>query len=188
MGVAVGLLQLRQEDDRNHTKNLLHNIFPWTFSPSPTQPLVQEETESSWKNRVDRGALVLVMVVLASLARSAVPAMPYINLATQFVFVHLQLVIIQGLTKDGARSWLARLCRNSVVMFFGEQSLAIYLLHDPILIYMVFRLTKDQESVSNYILAAAITLALAVVTTYISKNVKKYFSKDRSNGTVTCII
>ena len=188
MGVAVGLLQLRQEDDRHHTRNFLHDIFPWTFSPSPTQPLSQEEAESSWKNRVDRGALVRVMVVLASLARSAVPGMPYINLATQFVCVHLQLVIILGLTRDGGRSWLARLCRNTVVMFFGEQSLAIYLLHDPVLIYLVFRVTKDQESVSIYILASAITLALAVVTTFISNNVRKYFTKDRSNGTVTCII
>ena len=75
-------------------------------------------------------------------------------------------------------------------MFLGEQSLAIYLLHDPVLIYLVFRVTKDQESVSNYILAATITMALAVVSTYISKNVKKYFTKDRSNSTVTvtCIV
>ena len=68
--------------------------------------------------------------------------------------------------------------------------MAIYLLHDPVLIYLVFRVTKDQESVSNYILAAAITMTLAVVTTYISKNVKKYFTKDRNNRTVTmtCIV
>ena len=111
MGVAAGLLKLRQEEDKLHTRNILHNIFPWTFSVSPTKSLTQEEAERSWKNTVDHGALVLMMVVLASLARSAVPAMPYINLATQFVFVHLQLVIIQGLTRDGAKSWLARLCR-----------------------------------------------------------------------------
>ena len=111
MGVAAGLLKLRQEEDKLHTRNILHNIFPWTFSVSPTKSLTQEEAERSWKNTVDHGALVLMMVVLASLARSAVPAMPYINLVTQFVFVHLQLVIIQGLTRDGAKSWLARLCR-----------------------------------------------------------------------------
>ena len=111
MGVAAGLLHLRNEKDKHHGKNFLHDIFPWTFSQIDASELSQEELEKSWNTRVDRNALVIVLVVLISLARTLLPGLPYLNLTAQFVFVHLQLVIIVGLCRDGGRSWLSWVCR-----------------------------------------------------------------------------
>ena len=111
MGVIAGLLRLRNEEDKNHDKNFFHDIFPWAFTHKQKVEISDELAEKSWKLRVDRNGLVLVSVILISLLRTDIPSMPYLNLKAQFFCVHLQLIIIVGLTRDGGRSWLSRICR-----------------------------------------------------------------------------
>ena len=111
MGVAAGLLHLRKAEDRNHGKSILHDIFPWTFTQEEQSEITEEEAEKSWQSRVDRNVLVLVTVILMSLLRSVIPGMPYLNMRTQFFCVHLQLMVIVGLSRDGGRSWLSWICR-----------------------------------------------------------------------------
>ena len=55
--------------------------------------------------------------------------------------------------------------RGRVLMFVGRYSMAIYLLHDPVVKYCIFRLLLDQEAVSTLLLAAAATLVLAMAVT-----------------------
>ena len=50
-------------------------------------------------------------------------------------------------------------------MFVGRYSMAIYLLHDPVVKYCIFRLLLDQEAVSTLLLAATATLVLAMAVT-----------------------
>ena len=111
MGIIAGLQQLRAEEDQNHDKNFLHDIFPWTFTEEENPRLSQESTEQSWRRRVDRNGLILVSIILISLGRTFLPGLPYLNIKSQFIFVHLQLVVIVGLTRDGGQSWLAWICR-----------------------------------------------------------------------------
>lgn len=111
MGIIAGLQQLRSEEDQHHDKHFLHDIFPWTFTQEDTPRLSQEPAEQSWRKRVDRNGLVLVSIILISLLRSLLPGLPYLNIKTQFICVHLDLVVLVGLTRDGGQSWLAWMCR-----------------------------------------------------------------------------
>jgi len=168
MGIIAGLLQLRQEKDACHDKPLLHDIFPWTFSQAEeSSQMSTESTESSWKRRVDRNILVLVSIVLLGLLRTVMPGIPYLNITTQFACVHLQLCIIVGLTRDGGGSWLSRICRSRAVMLLGKYSMSIYLLHDPVVKFIIFQVLLPQEEVSTLLLAGAITLVMAVGFTHL---------------------
>jgi hypothetical protein len=111
LGIITGLQQLRCEEDQNHDKHWLHDIFPWTLTQEDTPRLSQEAAEQSWRRRVDRNALILVTIILISLLRTLLPGLPYLNIKSQFIFVHLQLMFIVGVTRDGGQSWLAWMCR-----------------------------------------------------------------------------
>ena len=111
MGVIAGLLQLRKEEDQNHDKTFLHDIFPWTFTEEEFYEISQESREISWQRRVDRNFLFLVSIILFGLLKTVLPGIPNLNLMTQFSCVHLQLIVMVGLTRDGGRSWLSRICR-----------------------------------------------------------------------------
>ena len=50
-------------------------------------------------------------------------------------------------------------------MFLGKYSMPIYLLHDPILKFFMFQELIDLELVSTLIIAAVVTLILAILLT-----------------------
>jgi peptidoglycan/LPS O-acetylase OafA/YrhL len=65
MGVAAGLVRLRQEDDPYIGRRFLHCLLPWGFSaPSRPPTLTQEEKEAVWTRRVDTGVVCLVAFVV----------------------------------------------------------------------------------------------------------------------------
>ena len=65
MGLAAGLLVLRQEDNLNLKRNLLHCLLPWGVqAPSQALTLAQEEREALWRSRVDLGTVFLVAFVV----------------------------------------------------------------------------------------------------------------------------
>ena len=111
MGMIAGLLQLRNFKDENHDKTFLHDIFPWTFTQEEFTEIFPESRERSWQRRVDRNFLFLVSIIFFGLLKTAVPVIPNLNLMTQFSCVHLQLIVMVGLSRDGGRSWLSRMCR-----------------------------------------------------------------------------
>eukprot|EP00090_Calanus_glacialis_P034546 TRINITY_DN58178_c0_g1_i1.p1 TRINITY_DN58178_c0_g1~~TRINITY_DN58178_c0_g1_i1.p1 ORF type:complete len:178 (+),score=25.17 TRINITY_DN58178_c0_g1_i1:60-536(+) len=151
--------------------------------------VTEEEAEKSWKIRVDRNVLVLVTVILMSLLRSVIPGMPYLNMRAQFFCVHLQLMVIVGLSRDGGRSWLSWICRSRVVLFLGRHSMAIYLLHDPVVIYLIFHVLLDQESIVPFTMAALVSLVMAVIMTeLVEKPLKKCFQKKISSNSLGIIV
>ena len=63
--------------------------------------------------------------------------LPYINVHTQLFLSHLQLVVLLGLTKDEGESLLSRLCNTRLCQFLGQYSMALYMLHDPVIKILV---------------------------------------------------
>ena len=65
-----------------------------------------------------------------------------VNYFCQFVCVHMQVVIIYGLTVETEdMAWFTRLCRMRVTRFLGQVSMAVYLLHLTVKDYL-FELLK----------------------------------------------
>ena len=66
------------------------------------------------------------------------------------------------------------------MLSIGKYSMSIYLLHDPILKFLIFQVLIDQESVSTLILAAVITLIMAVfITKLIEDPLRKCCQKNK---------
>ena len=52
-------------------------------------------------------------------------------------------------------------------MLLGKYSMSIYLLHDPVVKFIIFQVLLPQEEVSTLLLAGAITLVMAVGFTHL---------------------
>ena len=83
----------------------------------------------------------------------------------QLFSVHLQLVVIVGLTRDGGTSWLSCLCRSRACQFLGNISMALYMIHDPIIKVMIFRFYLSQDVVLEQMFCVMLTLILSVILT-----------------------
>ena len=67
--------------------------------------------------------------------------------------------------------------------------MSIYLLHDPVVIYLIFHVLLDQESIVPFTLAALATLVLAVIMTELVENpLKKCFKKKVSSNSMGIIV
>ena len=66
------------------------------------------------------------------------------------------------------------------MLFIGKYSMSIYLLHDPILKFLIFQVLIDQESVSTLVLAAVITLIMAVLITKLIEEPLKKCSQENN--------
>ena len=63
-------------------------------------------------------------------------------------------------------------------MFIGKYSMPIYLLHDPILKFFIFQVLIYQELVSTLIIAAVVTLILAIgLTKLVEEPLRKFAHK-----------
>ena len=92
---------------------------------------------------MDRSALMMVAVVVSWYSWRpwlSTHLIHDMNIMGQFLFVNLQvavastpvslqMVVVLGLTLDGGRSTLGRLCRLPPLVVLGQASMAIYLLH-----------------------------------------------------------
>ena len=101
MGVLAGILHVRGEE----SVVLSGSVLPWT----PGQPGPVEERDVC--RMVERSAVVLLSIVLLSILRTAIPSIPYLNIYTQLCCVHLQLVLMVGISREGGLSWTGWLCR-----------------------------------------------------------------------------
>ena len=80
--------------------------MPWGVNPQPD--LNQETKESMWSRRVDFSATLLVLIPpLLVLAGVRYPPEPLLKAAA----VHLQLVVMVGLTSDANKSVFSLVCR-----------------------------------------------------------------------------
>ena len=74
-------------------------------------------------------------------------------------------------------------------MFLGKYSMPIYLLHDPILKFFMFQELIDLELVSTLIIAAVVTLILAILLTkLVEEPLKKFIHKFMVNHKKSIII
>ena len=142
MGVIAGLLQLRNVEDQNHDKTFLHDIFPWTFTQEQFSEISKESRERSWQSRVDKNFLFLVFIILFGILKTVVPAIPNLNLMTQFSCVHLQLILMLGLTMNGGRSWLSMICRFELVSDFYHRLKKLKVVQLNTLVNMFIEINK----------------------------------------------
>ena len=57
---------------------------------------------------------------------------------------HLQLLVILGLSKDEGESLVSRLCTSRLGQFLGRYSMAIFMLHDPVIKILIIRAQLEQ--------------------------------------------
>ena len=70
-----------------------------------------------------------ILILVLSIASNWIGGMK-MNYFYHFVCVHMQVVIIYGLTVETENmAWFTRLCRMRMTRFLGKVSLAVYLLH-----------------------------------------------------------
>ena len=111
----------------NERRNFLHDILPWGFVLYGEREMVGvRESGERWRWRVERNVILLLVLSMAGNWIGGIK----VNYVCQFVCVHMQVVIIYGLTVETEdMAWFTRLCRMRVTRFLGQVSLAVYLLH-----------------------------------------------------------
>ena len=136
MGASAGLLRLRQQEnfltsgqveDVNERRNFLHDILPWGFVLYGEREMVGvRESGKRWRWRVERNVILLLLLSIAGIWLGG----EKINYVCQFFCVHMQVVVVYGLTVETEdMAWFTRLCRMRVTRFLGQVSMAVYLLH-----------------------------------------------------------
>jgi hypothetical protein len=85
--------------------------------------LSQGSKEKRWRWRVDLNSFLLILVLIVS--ASADKTIPWVrnyvlNYSSQYFCVHFQLLVMQGLTSDGGRSYLARIGKTKLFTFLGR--------------------------------------------------------------------
>ncbi len=125
MGLVAGLLMVRQgRPDRNTTVRVMG---------------VSSDQKERWARRVDWYAGVFVVFVIGL---SALQAAGDINLLgswwMQGIFPYAILVVIVGLsmTSREAYPYTQRLLNRPAFIFLGRISLALYLIHEPVIQYV----------------------------------------------------
>jgi len=147
---------------------ILQDLSPWNF---PSANCIKSTTETNpniWASKTDRSSFLLILVILYTAVNSTCDLkLPYINVHTQLFLSHLQLTVLLGLTKDKGESLLARLCTGRLCQFLGKYSMAIYMLHDPVIKILILHARLPQELVSTQMLSIILTLLVSVLITHL---------------------
>ena len=124
MGVLAGIQRIRQvknneENDFNESQIFLHDILPWgviwsTKSIEDMKTRSCEEVEKIWKRRVDMNSAIIILFIFGFCVYTTFFDGDF-NYHGQLVVVHMQLVVIVGLTKDGGKSTIARICNTKIL-------------------------------------------------------------------------
>jgi len=140
MGMLAGIQELRYREDPdgfldpNVNQIFLHDWIPWGFCWTKKQlenaKPTKERTERIWRRRVDLNTFLITFLIVLTIA-GEVPGFwtNKLNTFGQVMLVHMMLMVIAGLARDGGRSFLGRLCRSTIVQFLGTISMTLYLLH-----------------------------------------------------------
>jgi peptidoglycan/LPS O-acetylase OafA/YrhL len=173
-GVAAGLLELRGANEE----------APWPSCRRLPQAPAEPSSSSSWDRLVDRSTVVLMAAVALSLAKSILPGLADIkglSRCGELALVPLQLCVVRGLARPGDDSRLGRLCRSPPLQWLGRHSLAIYLLHDPLIKAAVFQLWMPQAAVTTILSCTAGTLALSPLATWAADRLARALTSPSHN-------
>jgi len=133
MGLVAGLLMLRQgRPDCDSTVRVMG---------------VSTDQKKRWARRVDGYAGIFVAFVLGLSSLQIVGGIDLLgSWWMQGVFPYAILVIIVGLsvTSRGANPYVQRLLSRPAFLFLGRISLALYLVHEPIIQYVAWAARPDQ--------------------------------------------
>jgi len=138
IGVLAGLQ--RPQDPLPSSSFLL---FP-SYAPRKSESDIHAE-ENWWAQKIDTiCCLILLGVIAGGISVLFFPANQFFNFYFQLLGVHLLLYIVLGLTKDGERSLLSRICCAPWAQWLGEHSLALYLTHEPVRQWLTLGLNWSQ--------------------------------------------
>ena len=137
------------------------NLFPWAFSQESSDMKMNDisEYQRSWRRRVDInmgyyiGQLILFIslniIYNFPLSDEKGPTAEFFRAAgaegstiyqpgsiLQLTACHTQLMIIVGLCMDGGRSLTARFFNTTVMQFLGRISMAYYLVHGNMILWI----------------------------------------------------
>ena len=136
MGIIAGLQKNREVNDgkfsdHNLSKHFLHNIFPWGFSFNGEQAEDMDgaSRKQKWIRRI-YGSFCIMTVSIAFFFTDnmtytfqgwSVDLRPFIRfVAGHFFFVHLQLLLVQGLVNDEGESLLGKILRTRPLQYLGN--------------------------------------------------------------------
>ena len=188
--------------DPNLDQPFIHDILPWGFfwtkrqlntKPSNKSQVkrkhekdtiqrfkivcFQNEIEYIWKRRVDINASIILLLIIVATILKIVHnnSVTFLNNYGQLYLVHMQLIIIVGLTRDGGKSLVGRICRTTLFQvyvfkynfrktakcmfyfghlgviqnyfqFLGKISMPLYLLHNDIPVRFNLKLNRLQNN------------------------------------------
>ena len=131
MGVLAGLLHIEHHPVPYLRQNSILNFFnawtPWRY-----HVYMDTVTPQKWSVLVNAiNVSHLVLILLAGLLSSLVhgDTGDILNWFLQLFGVQSLLIIIDGLTRDGGRSILSKVCRWKVTKELGRISMSLYLTH-----------------------------------------------------------
>lgn len=106
----------------------------------------------------------------------------FFGLNLQFLAVHSQLTIIIGLCLDSGTSLASKFLRTKIMQFFGRISLSLYLLHWPLMGYIILSMKGKQDEEPSWdelygILPNWAPIILIVLSPIVSFIVTKYFEE-----------
>ncbi|MCB0106933.1 MAG: acyltransferase [Burkholderiales bacterium] len=178
MGLVAGLLVLRQNrPDRDTTVSIMG---------------VPTDQKNRWAQRVDWYAGTLVVFVIGLSILQVVGDIDVLgSWWMQGVFPYVILVVIAGLsmTSGGKKSYTQRLLNWPVCLFLGRISLALYLVHEPIIQYVAWITRPDQAWNFNMpmplwgiAIVLPVSLALATLIERTIETPARNFIRARSRG------
>ena len=182
MGISAGLLTLRGVEYPNHKLGYIHYVYPWNISIQKEELYVLKSTLDSsssktklleapllpWARVTDISSLIICVTILYEGIRTSLElAIPSIEESSQLFLCHLQLLVILGISKNQDQSFLSKVCKTRICQFFGNFSMAIFMIHEPVIMFIIYNTSLKQEHVSTEIFGASISLLIAVIVTHI---------------------
>ena len=76
-------------------------------------------------------------------------------------------------------SLMLLLHRSRILQFLGQYSMSLYLLHDPVIKYLIFQSQLDQESPVTLLAGGVTSLVLAVLITRILETPARQYCNYR---------
>jgi len=154
MGILGGIQTLRWRkgidyQDQNENKNLFHDLLPWTvWEKNKTQLpwriqdnimiiFNKENSKTVWRRKTDRSAIIYILLFIITFCYDIKSLGRWLDGYCQLFLVHIQLIIIIGLSRSENSSILARICSLSVFQFFGNISMVLYLIHLDLMQYFI---------------------------------------------------
>ena len=159
MGVYAGELCMRHQDSMLPWPSTYFRFFPSSSTDtgeeysllklaennSDTVEGIKVCTDSTiWKSRVTRQSATLsllfflVSVCYLILQLCSIPAGVMLDFLLQGIVAFAELEIVVALTRDGGKTRISEWFRSSVGNWFGDRSMAIYLVHFPLILYVCF--------------------------------------------------